>query len=354
MNLYSQFFNGKHVLVTGHTGFIGTWLTKSLVMLGSKVCGYSLDPCTDPNLFDALNLSEQIIDCRADILDRKKLENMILEFKPEIVFHLASQPIVLEAYDNPFTTFETNVTGTVNILDILRRTDSIKVIIVMTSDKAYHNNEWPYPYREIDPLGGKDPYSASKSCQDIVVTSFRDSYFEKLGVAVSSVRAGNIIGGGDWSKYRIIPDLVRGIVSNKSVNLRNPDSTRPWQYILNPLLGLLELTKAMWIDPRYSGGWNFGPDSVEQPSVKELVEAFIEYWGSGSYREENSSTYKESSLLKLDSSKARELLHWRSSISLSDGLKKSVEWYKTYYYNQDSIIDFTESQLKTFFNTELK
>ena len=215
-----EFFRNKKVLVTGHTGFIGSWLTKWLTMLNSKICGYSLEPPSIPNLYESLDMEHQIMDIRGDIRDRDLLKNTIQEFRPQIVFHLAAQPIVLDSYDNPVNTFDSNVTGTVNLLNELRQVDSVKTIIVMTSDKSYRNNEWIYPYRENDILGGRDPYSASKSCQDIVVNSFRDSYFSNLGVGISSVRAGNVIGGGDWAAHRIIPDIVRGVVQDRPFTIK--------------------------------------------------------------------------------------------------------------------------------------
>ena len=207
-----DFYSKKKVLITGHTGFIGSWLTKWLTMLDAEVCGYSLDPPTRPNMYDLLNLGDSVTDIREDIRNREAIQKVLLDFNPEIVFHLAAQPVVLESYDNPVDTFDVNVTGTVNLLNEVRKVGSAKVITVMTSDKSYRNNEWVYPYRENDVLGGKDPYSASKSCQDIVVNSFRESYFYHSGIALSSIRAGNVIGGGDWAPFRIIPDLVRDLL----------------------------------------------------------------------------------------------------------------------------------------------
>ena len=215
------FYKGKRVLVTGHTGFIGSWLTKWLSMLNAEVCGYALSPPTIPNMYESLKMFPPIGDIRGDIGNKESLHKALEDFPPQIVFHLAAQPIVLEAYDNPAETYETNVMGTVNLLDSLRTINSVKVIIVMTSDKVYKNNEWVYPYREIDKLGGRDPYSASKSCQDIIVSSFRESYFVDLGIGISSIRAGNVIGGGDWGENRIVPDIVKGITENKIIKIIN-------------------------------------------------------------------------------------------------------------------------------------
>jgi len=276
-NNTDSFYKNKKILVTGHTGFMGSWLTKWLTMLNADVWGYALDPPTRPNLFEALNLTQKISnDIRGDIRDTKLLRKTILNFQPEMVFHLAAQPIVLESYENPVETFDTNVTGTVNLLNEIRKINSVKVVIVVTSDKSYRNNEWVYPYREDDILGGKDPYSASKSCQDIVVDSFRKSYLDNIGIAISSIRAGNVIGGGDWSKYRLIPDIVRGIISGQTIKIRNPDSVRPWQHVLEPISGMLILANKMYNDIKFSGPWNFGPDSIKEFSVRRLWERFLD------------------------------------------------------------------------------
>ena len=241
LNSSFNFYRGKRIFITGHTGFIGSWITKCLSILDAELCGYSLDPPSHPYMFEALDLGSETLDIRGDIRNKDFLKKTLDKFQPEIVFHLAAQPIVLDSYDNPVETFDTNVTGTVNLLNEIRQVDSVKTIVVMTSDKSYRNIEWVYPYRENDILGGKDPYSASKSCQDIVVDSFRESYFSNVGVGISSVRAGNVIGGGDWAPHRIIPDLVRGIVNGEKVKIRNPDSIRPWQYVLEPISGMLSL-----------------------------------------------------------------------------------------------------------------
>ena len=343
-----QFFKDKRVMVTGHTGFIGSWLVKSLLMLGSNVCGFALNPYSNPNLFDTLKLSSQIRDFRYDILDRKILKEIIDNFSPEIVFHLAAQPIVLEGYNNPADTFNINVTGTVNLLDILRRNNSIREIVVMTSDKVYRNNEWVYPYREIDPLGGTDPYSASKSCQDIVVNSFRESYFLNRGIAVSTVRAGNVIGGGDWSAFRIVSDLVRGMINNQSVSIRNPRSTRPWQHVLNLVSEMLVLTFSMRSDTSFSGNWNFGPNPSEKRSVKDLTEKFISYWGNGSYSTNEEGNWKESKQLQLDTSKARSAFGKAVDIPFEEALMLTVDWYKTFYYDFDNVNRITEEQIRSY------
>ena len=344
-----HFFKRKKVLVTGHTGFIGSWLSKVLTMLGTQVYGYALDPPSTPNMFTALNLTSSIVDERGDIRDNKLLRKTISDFSPEIVFHLAAQPIVLESYESPLETFETNVIGTVNLLDDLRRANSVKVIVVMTSDKVYKNNGSRYLYREVDPLGGKDPYSASKSSQDIVVNSFRESYFDSMGVGISSIRAGNIIGGGDWGAHRIVPDVVRGLTEGNIIRIRNPDSVRPWQYVLEPISGMLLLTQRMWDDIKFSGEWNFGPNNQREITVKELVDEFLKKWGSGSYTIAKDNEAREANYLQLDISKAKNVLGWFPKYDFEESIEKTVEWYKAYYEDKGNINNVTEKQIRAYF-----
>ncbi len=348
LNLSFNFYKRKRVFITGHTGFIGSWLTKWLTMLDAEVCGYSLDPLSKPNMYDLLNLSDSVIDIRGDIRNREAIQKAILDFNPEIVFHLAAQPIVIDSYYYPVETFDTNVTGTVNLLNELRQVDSIKTIIVMTSDKSYRNNEWVYPYRENDILGGKDPYSASKSCQDIVVNSFWDSFFKEKGVGISSIRAGNVIGGGDFAKYRIIPDIVRAICSNNILRVRNPSSVRPWQHVLEPISGMLVLTKRMYEDTNFSGPWNFGPGSIDGRTVKELVEKFIYYYGTGKYEIQETQSFKESSYLQIDISKAKRYLNWMPCLEFEKTVKQTAEWYKAFLNHQNDLNKITELQINEY------
>ena len=352
MALYSNFgfYKGKRVFITGHTGFIGSWLTKLFTMLDANIFGYSLNHPTEPNMYESLKLGEKVSEVSGDIRNRDLLQKTIQNFRPEIVFHLAAQPIVLDSYDNPVETFDTNVTGTVNLLNVLRRVDCVKAIIVITSDKSYRNNEWVYPYRENDVLGGKDPYSASKSCQDIVVNSFRESYFYHSGIAISSIRAGNVIGGGDWAPFRIIPDIVRGIVSGETVKIRNPNSVRPWQHILEPISGMLTLAKRMYGNIEFSGSWNFGPDSHKEITVKELTETFIDLWGSGNYSIEETQSYNEANYLQLDISKAKRELKWTPQYNFGVALKETVDWYKEYYSDVTSVEKTTEKQIEKRFS----
>ncbi len=349
LDRYKRFYKGKKVLVTGHTGFIGSWLTKVLSMSNSRVLGYSLNPPTNPNMCDVIRLSENITDLRKDVRDKEALMKAIQEFEPEIVFHLAAQPIVLESYDNPVETFETNVMGTVNLLESLRRVGSAKVIVVMTSDKVYKNNGSSYSYREDDPLGGKDPYSASKSSQDIVVSSFIESYFDSMRVGISSIRAGNVIGGGDWGAHRIVPDVVRGLTEGKIIRIRNPDSVRPWQYVLEPISGMLLLAQRMWGDIKFSGGWNFGPNNKREITVKELVDEFLKKWGSGSYTIAKDNDAREANYLQLDISKAKNALDWFPKYNFEEIIDETVGWYKAYYENKNNIDSVTEKQIKAYF-----
>lgn len=349
-----SFFKDRKILVTGHTGFIGSWLTKWLILYGSKICGYALEPPSVPSLYKSINLENSISGVRGDIKDRKLLRKTIQNFQPEIVFHLAAQPIVLNSYEIPVDTFDTNVTGTVNLLNELRQINSVKTIIVMTSDKSYRNNEWVYPYRENDELGGKDPYSASKSCQDIVVDSFRESYFSDSGVGIASIRAGNVIGGGDWAPLRIVPDLVRGIVNDEIIRIRNPNSVRPWQHVLEPISGMIKLSERIYSDNKFSGAWNFGPEHAREITVKELVERFIEIWGSGKFIVEKTKKNNEASYLQLDINKAKKKLNWSPRYDFDQMMVETVAWYKEYYKNQDNINEKTKEQIERYTKKELE
>jgi len=343
-----SFYKGKKIFVTGHTGFMGSWLIKWLTMMGAEVCGYALDPPTQPNLYEVLNLTRKVSnDIRGDIRDIELLRKTIVDFQPEVVFHLAAQPVVLESYHNPLETFDVNVIGTVNLLNELRKVDSVKTIIVVTSDKSYRNVEWGYPYRENDELGGRDPYSASKSCQDIVVQSFRESYFSDLGIALSSVRAGNVIGGGDWAKDRIVPDTVRGIVDMRPIIIRNPKSVRPWQHVLEPVNGMLLLAQKTFSSIGFSGAWNLGPNNEREVTVKEIVEKFILLWGAGEYEIKDNSINKEAKYLSLEISKAKRELGWYPKYNFVEAVRETVDWYKA-FYNKGDMENITKNQIERF------
>ena len=321
-------FKKLKVLITGHTGFIGSWLTEWLTLLGANVMGYSLDPPTNPNLYDILDLKTKIIDVRADVRDFKLLAKSILEFSPDVIFHLAAQPILLKSYEIPIETFETNVMGTVNLLEASRQTNSVKAVVVMTSDKTYKNKGWEYPYREIDELGGRDPYSASKSCADLIVSSYRNSFFRRAGIGLSAVRAGNVIGGGDFSESRLIPDTIRSLIKNEPLQLRNPQSVRPWQHVMDLVNGMLKLAWKMYENPlEYSSDWNFGPDG-KSVAVEDVVKLFLKLWGSGKYQNRPSNVDREEKILTLDISKAITLLGWKPIYDFNLAVSKTTKWYK--------------------------
>jgi CDP-glucose 4,6-dehydratase len=338
---FNDFYRGKRVLVTGHTGFKGSWLTLWLKELGAEVVGYSLEPPTKPNFFEATGLEKAITHIHGDIRDEKKLISVFREFNPEFVFHLAAQSLVRLSYKEPRLTYETNVMGTVNILEAIRETASVRAAVVVTSDKCYENREWVYGYREIDPMGGYDPYSSSKGCAELIVAAYIKSFFnegrhQEHRVAVASVRAGNVIGGGDWGEDRLIPDCVRSLSRGEAVIIRNPDGVRPWQYILEPLSGYLWLgARLHGQGSRFSGAWNFGPAEEDILTVREIVELVIKLWGKGSYHIDTADHPHEAKLLKLDCSKAHTLLNWKPQYSIDEAVKETIEWYKLYYSGAD-------------------
>lgn len=336
-NYLKSIYKGKTVLVTGHTGFKGSWLSIWLRELGAQVIGYSLDPGTSEDNFVVTGLKEKMVDIRGDIRDIGKLREVFERYQPEFVFHLAAQPLVRLSYEYPRETYETNVMGTVNILELIRQAASVKVAVVVTSDKCYQNKEQMWGYRETDPLGGYDPYSSSKACVEILVASFRKSffnpcYFDKHGKSLASVRAGNVMGGGDWSADRIIPDCIRSIKGKREIELRSPHAVRPWQHVLEPLYGYLLLGAKMSEDGlSYSDAWNFGPDDCGAISVEELVAGVIAEWGEGSWRDVScSKNLYETSRLCLDCTKVKILLGWKPRLSIKNALVLTVYWYKNY------------------------
>jgi len=334
-----ELYKNKKVLITGHTGFKGSWLSTWLTELGADVIGYSLEPPTQPNLFEALSLNEKLIHIIGDVRDEKKLSSVFKKYKPEFVFHLAAQPLVRFSYREPKLTYETNIMGTINILEAIRKTNSVRACVIVTSDKCYENKEWVYGYRETDPMGGYDPYSSSKACVELIISAYRNSFFNPKDygkghrVALSSARAGNVIGGGDWAEDRLIPDCVKTLSQNKIINIRNPKATRPWQYVLEPLSGYLLLGSKMYKDAkRYSSAWNFGPNNENIITVDELVKLVIKNWGSGIYKVDNSNHPHESGLLKLDISKTCIFLGWNPIYNLYETIERTINWYK-YFYN---------------------
>lgn len=354
MGLDKQFWIGKKIFITGHTGFKGSWLSFWLNEMGALVKGYALKPATNPNLYDILSLETNMDSVFGDIRDPGHLQKEILEFKPDIVFHMAAQAIVRESYDEPVDTFQTNVIGTANVLEAIRSVQSVKAVISVTSDKCYENHEWDWKYRESDPMGGWDPYSASKGCAEIVTASYRRSFFlddqnrfPKIGIA--SVRAGNVIGGGDWSKDRLIPDIIRSFADNKAVIIRNPASIRPWQYILDLLHGYMILTQKLYKQPAdFSEAWNFGPAERDEQSVEFIVDHMIRSWGAGAaWKQDEGYNPHEAGYLKLDSSKSRMRLGWSTGIGLPKALDSLTKWYRNYYDDGD-MIEITKSQVREF------
>ena len=335
--LFSGVYSGKRVLVTGHTGFKGSWLVYWLKSLGADVCGYALDAPTEPNHFDLLNVDmESII---GDIRNKEKLGHVFSSFKPEIVFHLAAQPLVRLSYDEPVETFETNIMGTINVFEVCRNALSVKAIVNITSDKCYDNKEWVWGYRERDPMGGFDPYSASKGCAELITNSYRNSFFniDKYGkehnILLASCRAGNVVGGGDWAKDRLIPDIMKAVSRGDTVCIRNLCSTRPWQHVLEPLSGYLHLGQKLLRGKReFAEGWNFGPGDVGQVTVGKVVEEIKKYWPKLTYKlGDAKGTLHEAGLLKLDCSKAHSQLKWREVWDAERVFEKTVAWYRCFY-----------------------
>lgn len=328
---FLDFYKGKRVLVTGDTGFKGSWLSLWLRELGAEVAGYSLAPVAQDDHFNLLGLGNMIRHTTGDIRDLAALEAAFGDFKPEILFHLAAQSLVRVSYDAPKETFDTNVGGSVNVLEAVRKTPSLRSVIYVTSDKCYKNNEWLWGYRENDALGGHDPYSASKAAAEIVFSSYMDSFLaRRKGFGAASVRAGNVIGGGDWSHGRIVPDCIRALLERKPVEIRNPLSTRPWQHVLEPLAGYLLLGARLCEDTKtFSGAWNFGPEDGSVRTVKELADRICERWGSGSVIvSADASGPHEAQLLRLNCDKARSVLGWRPRWGFATAVNETTDWYK--------------------------
>ena len=343
-----KIYKGKKVLVTGHTGFKGSWLSVWLMKLGAEVIGYSLEPPSDPNMFEAIGLKDRITHVHGDVRGDGSCLGFVLEHtKPEFVFHLAAQPIVRRSYTEPKLTLQTNIMGTVNVLEAVRATDSVRACVVVTSDKCYENKEWVYGYRETDPMGGDDPYSSSKGCAELVTAAYRQSY----SLPVSTVRAGNVIGGGDWGEDRLIPDCVRALSQQKPIRVRNPNATRPWQYVLDVLQGYLLLGGLMYeAGANFSGSWNFGPNDESVITVEELVRHIIEYWGKGVYIANSGTQPHEATLLKLDTGKARVLLGWKPTYELYKTIQKTLDWYKYFYVgmNKEALYDYTVREIEVY------
>ncbi|EJE7233289.1 CDP-glucose 4,6-dehydratase [Clostridium sporogenes] len=350
--LFNNEYKGKKVLVTGHTGFKGSWLSIWLKKLGAHVIGYSLEAPTEPSLFKICKLDKKITSIIGDIRDDVKLNETFEKYKPDIVFHLAAQPLVRVSYKEPKETYETNVMGTVNILEAAKNTYSVKVVVIITTDKCYENKEWVYGYRETDAMGGYDPYSSSKGCAELIVSAYRNSFYNERGVALSSARAGNVIGGGDWAKDRLIPDFVRAISQDKSIIIRNPSAIRPWQHVLEPLSAYLWIGALMFKDKeKYSGSWNFGPRDTDILNVRDILDLAIKSWGKGNIEIDESQQPHESNLLKLDISKAKAHLKWYPVYDLDKAVNTTIQWYKSYYENRDkNMYEYTLKQIEEYEN----
>ena len=325
-------YRGKKVLITGHTGFKGSWLTLWLLRAGAEVVGYALNPVTSNDLFPLLNIKRSIRDYRADVRDLEKLSSVISEEKPDFIFHLAAQALVLDGFKQPHYTFETNTQGTANILECHRKSDSSQVLILITTDKVYRNREWLWGYREIDELGGDDPYSASKAAAELIIRAYQKSFFPEAGKLIASVRAGNVLGGGDWAENRIVPDCIRALENDREIVIRNPSATRPWQHVLEPLSGYLKLGKELLNGKtEFSKPWNFGPMYSNVVTVETLVKTVVNEYGGGSYKVcSNRNSPKEKHFLSLDISQARNELNWTPLMNLGATVKLTVDWYKQY------------------------
>jgi len=352
-SIFSNTFKDKTILVTGHTGFKGSWLSIWLDLLGANVVGYALDPISERVNYNLSGIENRITDIRSDIRDYDSLISVFKECNPEIIFHLAAQPLVQLSYDDPKLTYDTNVGGTVNLFEACRLTNSVKVIINITSDKCYENNEWAWGYREADKIGGSDPYSSSKGCSELVTAAYKSSFFnEDSNKFVASARSGNVIGGGDWSQFRIIPDCIKALEKNQVIEIRNPNAIRPWQYVLEPLVGYLLLAeKILKYKEKFTGAWNFGPNIGSCITVKSLVEKVIKLWGYGKYRilKNQSNKKHEAKLLILDTNKAFFDLGWQSILSIDECLNFTLQYYKTkvdYNYCINLLEKFSELYIR--------
>ncbi|MBF0521757.1 MAG: CDP-glucose 4,6-dehydratase [Candidatus Omnitrophica bacterium] len=327
---FSGIYKNKKILVTGHTGFKGAWLSLWLHQLGAKVIGYSLPQWDNNYLFKETNLAKDIVDQRGDVADFKSLKNVILKYKPQMVFHLAAQPLVRDSYANPKTTFESNALGTVNVLECLREFPFLNKGVIITTDKCYKNKETNKGYKETDELGGHDPYSTSKAVAELIIESYRKSFFAEKGILVASARAGNIIGGGDFSKDRLLPDCIRALKKNQPIKIRNPKSTRPWQFVLEPLYGYLLLgEKLLNNEKQFAQAFNFGPERQSIVPVGKIADLVIKYWGQGRWQDiHTSKDLHETKLLSLNISKAKKELNWHPRLNIKESVEMTVNWYK--------------------------
>ena len=354
------FWKGKCVFLTGHTGFKGSWLSLWLQSMGAQVVGYALAPPTNPSLFVVTNAAEGMTSLVGDIRDFSSLSSAFLEYQPEIVIHMAAQPLVRYSYINPIETYSTNVMGTVHLLEASRLAGSVRAIVNVTSDKCYENHEWLWGYRENEPMGGHDPYSSSKGCAELVSSAYRSSYFNPIdyanhGIALATARAGNVIGGGDWAEDRLIPDIMNALTHGNPVNIRNPRAIRPWQHVLEPLSGYLLLAERLYKEgTNYAEGWNFGPSDEDAKPVLWITERLIDMWGEGaSWVLDEKSHPHEAHHLKLDCSKAKARLDWYPRWHLEDALSAIVDWHRAYQHGKN-MHDLTLHQIRTYADSTQK
>jgi len=352
---FQNTYKGKKVFITGHTGFKGAWLTQTLHMLGADITGYSLAPYYDNNLYEILSLDGKCHSIIADIRDAQKLKSEIKICNPDFIFHLAAQPLVRASYDDPHDTYSSNVMGTLNVLDGIRHLEKAVSSVLITTDKVYENNESGTAFKESDKLGGYDPYSSSKACCEILIDSFVRSFYhidkyDEHQKAIGSCRAGNVIGGGDWATDRLVPDIIRALKKNESIEIRSPQAVRPWQHVIEPIFGYLLLGQQLTRNPqKFAGAYNFGPTKEDILSVLEVVEKAIDIWGSGSYDAKiNPNAPHEAEILKLDCSKAREVLEWRPVWNVNQCLQNTMEWYRTNFENPSGSEEKLNEQIRSY------
>lgn len=337
------------MLITGNTGFIGSWLTLWLTNLGADVKGYSKNIPTNPSLFKKLKLEKEMVQYFGDVTDRRKLKNAVKRSDPEYIFHLAGQSIVLNSFKNPLETFHTNIIGTANLLDILKDEHGCRSVIIFTSDKCYRNEDNKKYFKENNPLGGNDPYSSSKAGAELITNSYRKSFFDKMKFpGIATIRSGNVIGGGDWSEFRIVPDTIRSLNSKKPISIRNPDAIRPFQFVLEPISAMLDLSLNLTKNPKkFSDAWNVGPYSRKMTNVQNLVDEIIKKWGSGSFRIEKEKKVKEANILLLNSEKIKNELKWNSAYSTSEAIHQTIKWYKNDLVSNDNY-QFSLNQINEY------